>query len=113
MELAWKMDTVFSKSHPAVAAEFNQLLQVIESGTAGLLLAGSPKPFTKCDHAAKIARLQRLQESPISLIKGGFKALNSLCKANYYANPDTHALVGYPGPPPALLRMVEAQGEMP
>jgi len=65
----------------------------------GLVLAGSPTPFTRCSPAAQDARLETWRHSRVALLRSGYQALKRLTQATYYSSPEVYALVGYPGPP--------------
>lgn len=99
LDCAGKVDTLMATAHPAVAAEFRQLLHLFENGLVGLAVAGSPTPFTRCSPAAQDARLEAWRRSRVALLRSGYEALKRLAQATYYSSPEVYALVGYPGPP--------------
>ena len=44
--------------------------------------------------------LRRWQHSRLDLLKSGYQALHDLVLGAWYADPETWAMIGYPGPPP-------------
>jgi hypothetical protein len=99
LDCAGKVDALMATTHPAVGAEFRQLLRLFESALFGLAFAGSPTPFTRCSPAVQDARLEAWRHSRVALLRSGYQALKRLAHATYYASPEVYALVGYPGPP--------------
>lgn len=99
LDCAGKIDRLMARVHPDVGNDFRRLLRLIESGLAGALLAGSPRPFTRATPAEQDARLQAWRTSRLALLRSGYQAVKRLAHATYYASPETYALVGYPGPP--------------
>jgi hypothetical protein len=99
LDCAGKVDALMATTHPEVGAEFRQLLHIFESALFGLLLTGSPTPFSRCSPAAQDARLATWRHSRVALLRSGYQALKRLAHATYYSSPEVYALVGYPGPP--------------
>jgi hypothetical protein len=99
VDCAGKVDTLMSRVHPEVGAEFRKLLHLFENGLFGLVTGGSPTPFTRLDAAGQEARLEAWRHSRLSLLRSGYQALKRLAEASYYSSPEIYALVGYPGPP--------------
>jgi hypothetical protein len=99
LDCAGKVDRLMATTLPGVGAEFRQLLHLFESALFGLVLAGSPTPFTRCSPAAQDARLETWRHSRVALLRSGYQALKRLTQATYYSSPEVYALIGYPGPP--------------
>jgi hypothetical protein len=99
LDCAGKVDALMATVHPAMGAEFRQLLHLFENGLFGLLIAGSPTPFTRCSPAAQDARLEAWHHSRLALLRSGYQALRRLAHATYFSSPEVYALIGYPGPP--------------
>ncbi len=99
LDCAGKVDALMATTLPGVGAEFRQLLHLFESATFGLLLTGSPTPFSRLPPAAQDARLEAWRHSRIALLRSGYQALKRLAHATYFSSPEVYALVGYPGPP--------------
>lgn len=99
LDCAGKADALLARAHPEVGAEFRRLLRLFESGLGGLLLQGTPTPFTRLTAAQQDARLQAWRRSRLALLRSGYQALVRLAHATYFSSPEVYALVGYPGPP--------------
>ncbi len=99
LDCAGKVDALMATVHPAVGAEFRQLLGLFESALFGLVVTGTPTPFTRLSPAAQDARLEAWHHSRLALLRSGYQALKRLCHATYYSSPEVYALLGYPGPP--------------
>ncbi len=99
LDCAGKIDALMARVHPDVGRDFRRLLRLIESGLAGALLTGSPRPFTRATPAEQDARLESWRTSRLAILRSGYQAVKRLSHATYYASPETYPLVGYPGPP--------------
>jgi hypothetical protein len=99
LDCAGKVDALMATVHPAVGAEFRQLLGLFESALFGLFTTGSPTPFTRLAPAAQDARLEAWRRSRLAVLRSGYQALKRLCHATYYSSPEVYGLLGYPGPP--------------
>jgi hypothetical protein len=99
LDCAGKIDALLAGVHPDVGSDFRRLLRLCESGFAGALLAGSPRPFTRASAAEQDARLEAWRRSRLAILRSGYQALKRLALATYYSSPEVYALIGYPGPP--------------
>jgi len=99
LDCAGKIDALMATVHPAVGAELRQLLHLFESALFGLVIAGSPTPFTRCSPAAQDARINAWHHSRLALLRTGYQALRRLVHATYFSSPEVYPLIGYPGPP--------------
>jgi hypothetical protein len=99
LDCAGKADALLARVHPDVGAELRQLLRLFENGLTGLGWGGRPAPFTTLDPVDQDARLAAWRTSRLDLMRTGYQAMARLAHATYYASPEVHALVGYPGPP--------------
>jgi hypothetical protein len=99
LDCAGKVDALMATVHPDVGHDFRRLLRLVESGFAGLLLAGSPRPFTRAAPAEQDARLEAWRRSRLAVLRSGYQALKRLADAAYYSSPEIYELCGYPGPP--------------
>lgn len=99
LDCAGKMDALMARVHPDVGAELRKLLRLFESALFGLVIAGTPTPFTACTPAQMDARLEAWRHSRITVLRSGYQALKRLAHATYYSSPELYALSGYPGPP--------------
>lgn len=99
VDCAGKVDAVLALNHPDAGRDFKRLLGLFENGLGGLLVTLRPTPFTALDAAAQDRRLEAWRHSRITVLRSGYQAMVRLTKAAYYASPEVHALMGYPGPP--------------
>jgi hypothetical protein len=99
LDCAGKVDALMAETHPDVGHDFRRLLRLFESGFVGMLVAGSPRPFTRATAAEQDARLESWRRSRSELLRSGYQALKRLAQAAYYSSPEIYAAVGYPGPP--------------
>jgi len=99
LHVAEKVDALLATMHPADGEDLRQALLLLENAFAGLVLDGRPTPFTRLDPAAQDRVLRAWQTSRLHLRRTAFEAMRGLCAAAYYASPEIHRLVGYPGPP--------------
>jgi hypothetical protein len=111
LNIAEKIDTVLYKADEFVQSEIKQVLLLVENALLGTLFDGHYKTFTQSSPEKQDQLLLSWQHSSLSLRRSALKALNSLCGAAYYANSETHALIGYDGPPKHLIAIVNAAGE--
>lgn len=99
LECPEKFDDLLAKLHPEVVTELRQLLALFENGLSGLFTGGRPVPFTRLEPEGQRARLEAWRRSKVTLMCSGYLALTRLFHAIYYATPEVHAHLGYPGPP--------------
>ena len=99
LDCAGKVDALMARVHPEVGAELRKLLHLFENALVGLVVSGSPTPFTRASPAAQDARLAAWRDSRVAVLRSGYQALKRLAHATYYSSPEIYGLVGYPGPP--------------
>ena len=99
VDCAGKIDALMARVHPEVGADFRKLLHLFENALFGLVIAGSPRPFTRATPAEQDARLEAWRDSRVTLVRSGYLALKRLTQAAYYSSPEVYPLLGYPGPP--------------
>ncbi|MBK6686620.1 MAG: gluconate 2-dehydrogenase subunit 3 family protein [Deltaproteobacteria bacterium] len=97
--IAHAVDRTIALSAPEAASELRQLLNLFESGLAGLLLDGRLRPFTRLTPDRQDQVLAAWRDSRLVLRRAGYTALRKLTLAAHYASPTTWEGVGYPGPP--------------
>jgi hypothetical protein len=93
------LDGAVFRMHPGAAAEFKQLLALLENAAVGMVFEQRARPFTACKPEVQDRVLRAWQLSRFSLRRTGFRALAGLCMAAYWAQPETWVALGYPGPP--------------
>ena len=102
------IDRLLKLAHPAVQEEITLLLALLENATANALLHFSPVPFSQMSLKDRTSILTKWATSGLSVQRKGYKALNGLCQSAYYAQSQSHALIGYDGPPEHLLQLVQS-----
>lgn len=102
------IDRLLKLAHPAVQEEITLLLALLENATANALLHFSPVPFSQMSLQDRTSILTKWATSSLSVQRKGYKALNGLCQSAYYAQSQSHALIGYDGPPAHLLQLVQS-----
>ena len=95
--------------HDQDRKDFKQFLGLLNTGAGGLLLYGKPKAFTKLSAHDRADAFRAMEGHPLSLVRGGAKALKTLAAFMWVATDDPYArpaswdAMGYPGadgPPP-------------
>ncbi|MBF6591132.1 MAG: GMC family oxidoreductase [Ktedonobacterales bacterium] len=88
-------------------ADFKQLLDLLGSPLAGLLLLGRPRSFPRMSLAARQAALRRMSTHALAKMRQGFQGLKRLAAAVFYTatgpdglNPNWPAIGYTPAPPP-------------
>lgn len=99
MQVALRADHHLARLDEDAQRDFHRLLALFDNALAGLLLTGSTAPFSQLAPEARAAYLQKWERHRIGAIRSGYAALKRLAAASYYGNPETHASIGYPGPP--------------
>lgn len=99
LHVAEKVDALLATLDPAMVQEVRQLLGLLENAAVGLLFDGRWRPFTRLPPEEQDEVLRAWQQSRLSIRRTGWAALHGLCSAAYYASPEVHARLGYPGPP--------------
>jgi hypothetical protein len=93
-----KIDALLATSDPAMVAEIQQVLGLIESAAAGMLLDGRTSTFTGSAPAEQDRVLAAWRSSDLQVRRIAFRALNGLCGASYWSDPAVYRHIGYPGP---------------
>lgn len=84
---------------PATQAELDQLFGLLASGIGRTLLAGVWSPWATASPQAIAAFLESWRHSRFDLLRSAYAGLHDLTLGAWYAEPDTWAAIGYPGPP--------------
>jgi len=108
LDVAGKADAFLAPLDQASTKELKQLLALFDNALFSFVTGGPPRPFTRMSPAEQDAHLERWATSRMAVRRTGFQALKRLSAAVYYGSPETHASVGYPGPPDELVRTVNA-----
>jgi hypothetical protein len=99
VDCAGKIDALMATVHPEVGDEFRRLVRLAESSFFGMVISGSPRPFSRATPAEQDARLEAWRRSRLALLRTGYQALKRLVQATYYSSPEVYPRIGYPGPP--------------
>lgn len=91
--------------------EFRQLLALLNSPVAGLMLAASPRPFKALSQEKREQYLSAMANSPMGQLRQGYQAIKRLATFVYFSVPDAEgvnpnwAALDYtaPSPPPVDL----------
>lgn len=81
---------------PALGERLHQALLLLEFGIHPLI--AKLRPFTALDGAAQDAVLDDLMRASLDFKRDLFKGLKSSICLAFYSDPETRALVSYPGP---------------
>ena len=99
------LPTVFERlPHDQDRKDFKQFLGLLNSGVGGLVLYGKPKAFTRMGPEERAKAYFKMEGHPLSLIRGGARALKTLAAFLWVATedpanpPPTWEAMGYPGP---------------
>lgn len=99
---AFNADRILARAEEGVRKDFKQLLGLFENALAGLLFAGSTKPFTQLDPEDQDRVIADWRDSRLALRRTGFQALRAVTAGAYYGSPLLWPALGYPGPPKHL-----------
>jgi len=83
----------------ATQAELDQLFGLLTSGAGRIVLAGIWSPWEKASIESISAFLESWRHSRFNLLRSAYAGLHDLTLGAWYAEPDTWAAIGYPGPP--------------
>ena len=106
LQVAETVDSILATADEFSQAELKQVLILMENALVSGIFEGHTRPFTRSSPEVQDLLLQSWQRSSLHLRRTAFKALNGLCGAAFYSNPQTHKLVGYAGPPSHLMTLV-------
>ncbi len=90
--------------HDQARKDLKLFLGLLNSRVGGLALFGRASAFTKMDYEARARAFLRMSSHPLSLIRGGAKALKTLTGFLWVSTEDpdhrpaTWEAIGYPGP---------------
>lgn len=79
--------------------EVAELFALLAFAPTRIAVAGLTPAWDQASAAEIEAFLQRWQHSRLDLLKSGYQALHDLVLGAWYADPQSWAAIGYPGPP--------------
>src|SRR4030095_5757215 len=71
VDCAGKVDALMAGVHPDVGDDFKRLLRLFESSVLGMVVAGSPRPFTAASPTEQDRRLEAWRHSRLALLRSG------------------------------------------
>lgn len=105
LEIAEGVDALLGSMDPATVAEIRQVLTLLESSAAGLVMQGRIGTFSRASAEAQRRVLRGWASSRWPLLRTAYRALHGLCMGVAWSNPTMHAFMGYPGPPEGLRNL--------
>lgn len=96
--LLGRIDALVANLPPHAQAELSQLLALLASTPGRRAFAGLAPAWSDATAAEVQGALQSLRFSQLALRRQGYQALHDIVGAAYFSEPDTWALLGYPGP---------------
>ena len=107
VQVALTIAETIAQQSPEQRAEFKQLLGLLNSPLAGMVLGGRPQGLAHMPPAAREAALRKMSTSSVARLRQGFEVLKRLATFIFYsapvedaANPNWPALGYTPAPPP-------------
>ena len=110
MNIAALVDAVLATADQTTQDQFLQVLWLIENPSLSILSSFHTAPFSQCSPEEQKEILEAWRTSSILDLRSAFKALNGLCNGAYYAQSKVASIVGYPGPPEAIVSLRKARG---
>lgn len=107
IDVGGQIDTYLASVHPAVVAELETALFLLENAGIAALLEGRTQPFTALSVEERATVLASWAVARMGLYRKIFRGLQLLVCGVYWADPRTHLAVGYPGPPAISLPSLE------
>jgi hypothetical protein len=93
-----RLDSLVGHLSPAARAELAQLTTLLASAPGRVAFAGLTVPWAQAGTDEVGRALQRLRVSTLELRQQAYHALRDLTNGAYFADSQTWALLGYPGP---------------
>lgn len=93
------VETAIDSLSLASQAEIGQLFDLLAFPLTRMLAAGLWSPWEEATPASLNAFLESWRHSRFDLLKSGYAALHDLILGTWYAQPESWAAIGYPGPP--------------
>jgi choline dehydrogenase-like flavoprotein len=108
LNVARLLAETLSNENEQAKADFRRLLALLSSPVAGLLFAGSPRPFKALPQEKREKYLTAMANSPIGQLRQGYQSIKRLAGFVFFAVPDatgvnpSWAALDYqaPAPPP-------------
>ncbi len=93
------VETAINGLSLAAQKEIGELFDLLAFPPTRMLAAGLWSPWDDAAPASLNAFLDNWRHSRFDLLKSGYAALHDLILGTWYAQPESWAAIGYPGPP--------------
>lgn len=93
------VQAAISALSPSAQREVDELLSLLTLGLTRGLATGVWADWQEATPAQIEGFLQRWRHSRLQLLQSGYHALHDLVLGSWYADPQSWAAIGYPGPP--------------
>src|SRR5712692_8557900 len=108
LNVAQLVAETLSLENEQAKAQFRQLLGLLSNAAAGMMLAGSPRPFKTLPQEKREKYLTAMANSPVGQLRQGYQAIKRLATFIYFSVPNPEgvnpnwAVLDYtaPAPPP-------------
>lgn len=92
LHVAQRIAEILGLENPQAQAEFRQLLALLASPIATLLLVGSPRPFVVLAQGRREQYLYAMANSPLGQLRQGYQAMKRLAGFVYFSVPDAQGI---------------------
>ena len=96
--LLGRIDILISALPPHAQAELSQLVSILGSSAGRMALAGLNTGWRDAGVQEVQAALQSMRFSSLALRQQAYAALHDITAGAYFSEPDSWAILGYPGP---------------
>ena len=93
------VETAINGLSLATQKEIDELFDLLAFPLSRMLAAGLWSPWEEATPSSLNAFLDSWRHSHFDLLKSGYAALHDLILGTWYAQPESWAAIGYPGPP--------------
>ena len=93
------VETAINGLSLAAQKEIGELFDLLAFPLTRMLAAGLWSPWEEATPSSLNAFLDSWRHSHFDLLKSGYAALHDLILGTWYAQPESWAAIGYPGPP--------------
>src|SRR6266436_1640111 len=87
LNIAQLVAETLSLENEQAKAQFRQLLGLLSNAAAGMILAGSPRPFKTLPQEKREKYLTAMANSPVGQLRQGYQAIKRLATFIYFSVP--------------------------